>query len=331
MNLDVFKGDGFSMIELTKAINLIPYLPTRIGSLGIFSPQPISTTSIQVEMQGEVLTMVPAATRGAPGQPVTQLRRNLRTLSTVHLPQVVSVNADEVQNLRAFGSDSEVETAMGLLTRRMAIGRRRLDLTIEYQRIGAIKGQVIDADGSTVLLDLFSTFGVTQQTESFVLGTDSTKVLQKILAAKRMMEDELGGVMYTGIRALCSASFFDAFTSHPAVIAAYQYWSTNSFMRQDNRAGFEFGGVVWEEYRGKVGAIPFIEDGSAYLVPEGVPDLFTTNYAPANYMDTVNTPGLPYYAQMESMDFNKGVNVETQSNPLSWCSRPRAIVKATVA
>lgn len=330
MNLDVFKGDGFSLTSLTKALNDIPFYPTRIGKLGWFSAEPISTTSIQVERQSESLVLVPAKVRGAPGTPVTLNRRNMRTLNALHLPQIVSVQADEVQNLRAFGSDSEPETALALLTRRMGVGRRRLDLTTEWQRMGAIKGQVIDADGTSVLLDLFAEFGVSQQVLAFDLDVDTTKVTGKILSAKRMVEDELGGLTYDSIRALCSAEFFDAFTQHPAVVDAYKYATTNGFLRTDNRRGFEFGGVVWEEYRGAVGSTRFIAAGEAYMVPEGVPDLFVTNYAPANYMETVNTAGLPFYAKMENADFDKGVDVEIQSNPLAWCSRPRAVVKLTL-
>ena len=102
-------------------------------------------------------------------------------------------------------------------------------------------------------------------------------------------------------------------------------------LRNDVRGGFRFGDVFWEEYRGQVGAQKFIADGEAYLIPEGVSDLFVTHYAPADYMETVNTIGLPYYAKQEVMDFNKGIMVETQSNPISLCTRPRAVVKLTVA
>ena len=52
---------------------------------------------------------------------------------------------------------------------------------------------------------------------------------------------------------------------------------------------------------------------------------------PANYMETVNTIGLPYYAKQEPMDFDKGIEVETQSNPIHLCTRPAAICKLTAA
>lgn len=327
MQLDVFKSDGFSMTSLSKAINLLPFYPTLLGQSGLFIAAPITTHTFEVEMDSETLALVPAAVRGAPGQPVTQNRRNMRQLTTLHLPQLAAIQAHEVQGLRAFGSETEEETALGLLTRRMAVARRRNDLTLEWQRMGAIKGQILDADGTTVLLDLFNTFGITQQTALMHLDVDGTKIAAVLNGIKRQAEDQLGGAMYSGLIAYCEASFFDAFITHPAVVAAYQYWSTNSFMREDQRQGFMFGGIEWKEYRGKVGSISFVDVGCAYLVPTGIPDLFNTNYSPANYMETVNTPGLPYYAKQQALDFDKGLEVEIQTNPLCFNTRPGAVVK----
>ncbi|QRQ86254.1 major capsid protein [Cupriavidus oxalaticus] len=330
-HLDIFNNDAFSVASLTKAINDVPHQPTRIGELGLFTEESITTTALSIEKQGTTLSLVPAAQRGAPGKPVTNDKRQLVSINTVHLPQRGAVVADEVQNLRAFGSETELEAVQTLVNKKLAKMRRNIDVTMEYQRIGAIKGQVLDADGTTVLLDLWSTFGVSQQSFPMVLGTDSTKVRLKAVAAKRLVEDALGGLMYRGLRALCSAAFFDALVGHPAVERAYDRWMNGEFLRTDKRAGFEFAGITWEEYRGNVGGNDFIEDGDAHLVPEGVPDLFVTNFAPADYMETVNTNGLPYYAKQEAMGFNKGVELEAQSNPISICTRPRAVVKLTVA
>ncbi len=330
--LDIFNNDAFSVQSLTKAMNDVPHQPTRIGELGWFSEEGINTTSLSIEKMGTTLSLVPAAERGAPGRPVTNDKRQMIPFRTVHLPQRGAVVADEVTNLRAFGSESELEAVQTLVNRKLTKMRRNLDVTIEYQRIGAIKGQVVDADGTTVLLDMFSTFGVSQQTHDMKLDVDATKVKMEIVAAKRKIEDALGGLMYRQARALCSASFFDLLVAHPAVEKAYDRWMDGEFLRADQRdqGGFYFGGVFWEEYRGNVSGQDFIPAGEAFLVPEGVPDLFVTHYAPADYMETVNTNGLPYYAKQEAMGFNKGVELESQSNPISINTRPRSVIRLTV-
>lgn len=328
--LDIFNNDAFSVTGLTKAINDAPHQPGRIGELGLFSEEGISTTSVMIEKVGTSLSLVPAAQRGSSGVVKTSDKRNLISLNCVHLPQRAAVLADEVQNIRAFGSESEVEIVQNVVNKRLAKMRRDLDTTIEFQRIGAIKGQVLDSDGVTVLADMFDAFGVTKTTHSMVLGTAGTKVRNKVVEAKRKVEAQLGALAYSGLRVLCSASFFDALVGHAAVEAAYDRWMNGEFLREDQRGGFYFGGVFWEEYRGQVGSIKFIADDKAYMVPEGVPDLFVTNYAPADYMETVNTMGLPYYAKQEALKMNKGVEIESQSNPISICTRPSTIVELSV-
>jgi hypothetical protein len=42
----------------------------------------------------------------------------------------------------------------------------------------------------------------------------------------------------------------------------------------------------------------------------------------------VNTLGLPRYAKAIPSDNNKSVRLEMQTNPLSLCLRPRALIKA---
>lgn len=328
--LNVFENDAFGVTQLTASISQTPHVPGRIGALGLFQEEGITTTSAFIELQGETLSLVPASSRGAPGTNVSGDKRQAVPVSTLHLAQSATILADEVQNVRVFGSETEVQTVQTLVTSRLAKMRRRLDATIEYQRIGALRGQILDADGETILLDLFSLLGLKKSTLKMALTSDTTKVLGKILSAKRMGEDNLGGAYATGWRALCSGDYFDAFTEHGDVKEAFNFYNAQ-VKSKDNRSGFSFGDVTWEEYRGKVGGKFFIPQGKALLVPEGVPDMFITNYAPADYMETANTIGLPYYAKQEALRMNKGVELEAQSNPISYSTRPTAVIELDVA
>ncbi|WP_316150058.1 major capsid protein [Cupriavidus sp. BIC8F] len=344
--LDIFNNDAFGVVSLTKAINDVPFQPKRIQQLGWFAEDGVSTTSMMIERQGETITLVPAGSRGAPGQNVPRDKRKLVAVPSIHLPQRDTINADEVQNVRAFGSETDEQLVTTLVSKRLMKLRRNIDTTIEYQRMGAIKGQVLDADGS-VLLDLFQTFGLSKTTAALALNVDATKLRSKVVGVKRTMEQKLGALEYSGIRVLCSASFFDAFVDHPAVQRAYDNFQDRAMLQQDLRGpganngkgggggapsgGFMWAGVVWEEYRGKIGGVDFIADGKAHMVPEGVPALFSTTFVPADYMETVNTMGLPYYAKQELLDFNKGVEIEAQSNPIHLCTRPDAVIELSIS
>ena len=328
-SLDIFNNDAFSVQGLTRSLNDVPHAPTRLGELGYFQEEGISTTMVSIEKQGMSLGLVSSAERGGVAKPGAKDKRNLIPFKAVHLPQSGGVNADEVQNVRTFGSETDLEMVENVVGKELRRMRRNLDVTLEYQRIGAVKGQILDADGSSVLLDLYTSFGVAQQTHSLILGTTTTKVRNKIVEAKRKIEAQLGGIMYTGLRVLCSAAFFDALISHPEVVASYDRWQSGDLLRADNRGGFRYADVYFEEYRGNVGGIDFIAAGDAYMIPEGVPDLFIMHFAPADYMETVNTIGLPMYAKQELRPMGKGVDIEAQSNPLTLCTRPSAICKLT--
>lgn len=333
-SLDIFNDEAFNAVSLTQAINTTPEgqrVPTLLDAL--FEEEGVSTTAVFIEREHDGLALVPNTARGAPGQVVTGSQRDLIPFNTLHLPTRATIRADEVQNVRAFGSESELETVMGLVGKRLLKMRAKLEATIRFQRAGAISGKIYDADGQKLLLDLFQQFGIEQQTHAMVLGNDATKVLGKIVEAKRKAEDAIAdsGII-TGWLAVCGRGFWDAFTGHKSTTDAWDRFNDGQFKREDQRAtGFQFGGVEWQEFYGKVGGVDFIGTDEAYLIPRGVDGLLVTKFAPADYMDTVNTNGQRFYASQEPLPHNKGIDLEAQSNPLSLCTRPRAIVKLTKA
>lgn len=92
---------------------------------------------------------------------------------------------------------------------------------------------------------------------------------------------------------------------------------------------FEFGGIVWENYRGAVGTTSFIESDGCHIFPVGVPGLFRTAYAPADFTETVNTMGQPIYAKQWQMENGKGTHLAVQKNALSYCTRPKLLMSGT--
>ena len=330
--LDIFNGDAFTVSSLSQVIVDIPRVQTVLGDSGLFTESGITTTSMMIERTGSEFKLVPAAPRGGVGAPVSLKGRSLVPVMAIHLPQTGAMLADEVQGIRAFGSETEVEAASSRVAAKLAVAKGNLDLTLEYHRIGAIKGQVLDADGATVLMDMYTTFGVAQTVQNFVLGTAGTKVKDKITAVTRAIRQKLGGRSFTGAEVLCSAAFFDALTGHVTIEKAFELFNQNAYARADQRgAGFTFAGVTFREYLGGVGGQDFIAAGEAYAYPTGVSGLFQTAYAPADYMETVNTMGLPYYAKQKLMSFDKGVEFESQSNPINFCTLPEAVIKLLAA
>jgi len=331
MNLGIFTDDKFGLVELTAAINEAPALPSRLARLGLFEDEGILTTAFTVEKDADTLALIPNTSRS--GSPVATggSTRAVKTFSTTHLPTQDTITADEIQNLRVFGMASEVETMRAFVDKRMAKMRRRLEATIEYQRVGALKGLILDADGTTVINNLFADFGLVQQTAAIGLNTAGADIRGQVLAAMDLSEEALGAEPNAGFHAVCGKNFFRGLIAHDKVQKAYELYESGAMIRTDVRDGFAFGGVTFEEYRGAIGGSPFIGDDEAYLFPLGVDGMFITRFAPANYAETANTIGLPFYAKTEPTPLGKGILLEAQSNPLSICTRPRAVIKLTIA
>jgi hypothetical protein len=326
--LDVFKSDAFSTVSLTDAILKRPHKPGRLGALSLFREKGITTTTAVVEEKNGRLSLIATSPRGGVPSTIGPEKRTARSFVVPHLERESRIMADEVQNVRSFGSDNATDAVQAIVNERLTDLRAMHEVTLEHHRIGAIKGQVLDADGSTVVYNLFTEFGVSQQTADIALATAATNVRNRCTAILRLIEAELGAEPVSGYRAFCGAAFFDAMVGHAKVEGALQYQESR-MLRTDLRAGFEFGGITWEEYRGSVGGVAFVATDEAYVVPEGT-SIFATYFAPADFMETVNTVGLPVYAKVAVDErYQRYADVLSQSNPLALCLRPRAVVKVT--
>jgi hypothetical protein len=331
--LDVFSGDAFSVISMTDAINKLPFVPGRAGQVIPWNEQGINTTSIMIEEKGGVLAMVNPSPRGGPGDSFAKDKATARLLRVPHYQIDDAIYADEIQNVRAFGSESQLAVLSDVVNNRLAnLVQLKLDPTLEYQRVGAVKGIILNADGTT-LYNLFNEFGVTQPTEvDFNLDVDGSAtqaIRQKCATIVRTISDALGGVPFTGIHAFCSDTFFDALITNPEVARTYLNQAEAAQLRSGiNVYGtFDYAGIVWENYRGSVDGVPFIATDKANIFPVGTPGLFRTVYAPADYLETVNTIGLPRYSKQWEMHNGKGIHLDVQMNPLSYCTRPATLIQ----
>lgn len=331
--LDIFKQNAFSVISLTDAINKNPFIPGRAGQVIPWNEEGVATTTIAVEEVEGVLSLVNPTPRGAPGTTVAKDKRKVRDLRVPHYQIDDAVYAEEVQNVRAFGSESQVQTVRALIDQRLANHvQLKLDPTLEYQRIGAIKGVILNGDGST-LYDLFSEFGVTQETEiDFDLDAASPAsgaLRKKCTTVVRAVASALAGTPFGGIHAFCGDAFWDGLVAHKEVRETYLNQAEAAQLR--GNAAYEvldYGGIRFENYRGAVGSSAFINTDKCHFFAVGVPGLFRTVYAPADYVETVNTIGLPRYARQYPMPNGKGVSIEAQMNALSYCTRPKSLIVA---
>ena len=336
--LNVFSQDAFSVMRLTDALREIKYVPSRIGQLGLFQSTSIDTLDIAIEKDKQQNQLIIGATpRGGPGQTFGKNKRSLRTLRVPHFQVDDAIMADEVQQVRAFGSETSVERLQQKIADRAAEASQFFALTEEYHRLNIIKsGKLLDANGD-VMFDYFTEFGESAPAEiNFDLenANPAEGALRKACAEViRQMGGILDGLPYTGIHAFCGDAFFDKLIAHPEVRETYKGYAEASTLRsayvnangqQNSFGSFEFGGITWENYRG--GGSISVDTNKCHIFPLGVPGLFRTAYAPADYIETVNTQGQRLYGKQWEMPNGKGVNLEFQMNALQYCTRPRVLI-----
>lgn len=331
--LDIFNSDAFGVVPLTDAINKVKFVPGYVSGRGLFLPTGVTTTSVAIEERDGILSLIAPSPRGGPGTTLDKQKRNLRNIAVPHFQIDDAIMAEEVQGVRAFGSETAVEMVMDKVMERGQIHSQSLAATQEYSRVGAIKGVVTYADGTT--LDLFALFGVTQETEIAFdfANTPAGSLMPKVHAVHRQIANILDGVPFSGIEAICGDAFFDDLTTHAEVRETFLNQQEASDLRRsrvtadgDTFGSFNFGNIRWTNYRGSVGGTAFVESDKCHLFPIGVPGLFRTYYAPADYIETVNTRGQRLYVKQWPMQNGKGVNLEVQSNCLEICTRPKVLV-----
>lgn len=328
-----FHNPAFSLTAMTAAINLLPNQYGRLDEMNLFPVKPVRFRQVTVEEKNGVLSLLPTLPPGSPGTVGKRGKRKLRAFSIPHIPHDDVVLPEEVSGIRAFGTETELETVAGVMADHLQTMRNKHAITLEHLRMGALKGVILDADGSE-LANLFDLFEIPPKTINFELNKPDTDVKKKCLDLKRYMGKALLGERMTGIHVLVSSEFYDALTGHPSVKDAYRFYRESIMLREDTRSDFRFAGVRFEEYDGEASDAEgasrrFIAAGEGHAFPTGTLDSFATYVAPADFNETVNTLGQLLYAKQEPRKFERGTDLHTQSNPLPMCHRPALLVKLT--
>lgn len=330
-SMDIFNSSAFSMTSLSGAVRKVGYKPQLLGSLGIFEPMPVRTRTVFVDRQEQTLRLIPSSPVGAPPKELVVDPRNAVPLKTTRLAEGFTLYAEEVQGIRAFGTETEFQQVQTEYLRRMAAVRDDMELTHEFHRLGALQGLLLDADGTSVIYNYFTEFGVTEPTViDFDLDNASPAngaIRLKTAALIRSMARSAGGAFTPGttVHALAGDAFYDALITSAEVEKTYLNWAAAADLRQDRSFGaFTYGGVTWHNYQGTDdNSTVAIDPDEAKFFPVGARDIFKKAMAPAEFGPYVNTLGQDTYAMnivdRDRQAFTRG---ELYSYPLYFCQRP---------
>lgn len=332
MGVDVFSTDAFSAVEMTAALEKVPYVPQWLGSLGLFDAKPIRTETFAIEKRDNVLSLVQTTERGSPIPNRGREPRDIRDFRTVRVAQGDVLRASEIQNIRAFGEESELEQLQTEVLRREVSVRNDLELTHENMRLGAIDGLVKDADGSTIR-DWFAEWSISRPSEiNFDLGAAATGAVrtncQKVIRAMKRGAKGAWVPNVTQVVGLCSDLFYDALIANAEVRSTYLNWQEAADLRTETAFGmFRYGGIWWFNYQGTDdNTTVAVAAGKCKFFPWKARDVFHKMMSPGESFEWVNTPGQDWYSRsIPDTKRNEFVEIEVMSYPQYVCLRPEML------
>ena len=323
-------GD-FSFQTLAATINSVPFTPSLLGDWGVFEYTSALTRDIEVEFDAQSINIIPTSAPNSPGIAVGLAGRTTQSFKAPRLSETVTVQASEVAAVRQLGT-VQLETVQTQVDRKIINAVRNLRATLEYHRVGAACGRLLDADGSTIF-NFYTVSGVSEPTFDFTWSTGGLVLNVKCKQILDKIEDALGEFTTEAkVYAICGRTFWEKLMSDSSFSTAYQYFESQKQtilpLREDFRyAEFEFGGIIWRQYRGKNGSTPFVADAEGRIIVD-VPGSYLGLFAPPqDIMDKVNEPGEPMYPTVKVLDHNGGIELRIQSNPFHIGTRPGAQIK----
>ena len=336
---DVFTDDAFSVAEMREAVDDMVYIPNELNRLGIFTPDPIRTTTVMIGRSTESLSLVPLTERGSPRTRLERDARSLRAVPTFALRQEDRIHGDSLQNIAPEGIpyDAALGRAIEEVDKRQRKMMRKLELTREYHRMAAIQGYVLDADGS-VVMDVYDEFGLVRPAAvlidpSLIEGELRKQIYANVTRPLTATLNLSGRNAPGRLVVLCGDTFYDNLITAKEIRETY----LNTQQAADLRNGFQpydsftYAGITWMNYRGtNDGTTIAIPDDEAIVIPLGVEDMFVEFRAPGEGFNNANQPGKEFYSVV-SPDYRPNifewVDVFLDTYPLYICLVPEGLMR----
>ncbi len=324
--LDFVNSDAFTFRELVTGINRIPFEPRQIMSLGIFQEERKTSDLVAVEVMAGVINLLKETSRHGTPEGMVRDKGELFPFQIKARKQSDTLNADEIFRAREFGTEDQRKTIERERDKVLAKMRRNHDATREQRFAGALFGIMYDSDGVTPLHNYWQELNLAKPPIEYMnlAAAANGDLMDKHTKMVRGIRKSLGGTVPSGVHVLAREGYIDAFVKNAEVRDSYRDFQTAAWLRQGKVfSAFGWGPIFIEEWRG---APTFIGINQAIAFPLGVPDMYLECIAPAPWLDTVGTLGIPYYAKAAvDPKFQAYVEIESQSHTLAIVTRPDAI------
>jgi hypothetical protein len=348
LSLDIFRNDAFSVTSLQRVVDNTPYIPQALGLMQLFNPVPIQTETVLLYEEDSGIRFIPTTERGTPD--IQQIRDvgRLRALSTKRLAKMDTVRASELLGVAnmALPETIRLRNAQELLVRRMSKLKSEMEATKELHRFGALQGKLLDVDGTTVIYNYFTEYGVA---DPVLIDVDFPNIPEAQLMQffqdtfRRPIVDSLRNRATPNVRIGCLVGdgFWAKLMTHPGFRNIYVQMSTaiavaratNPLVQPNMWLEVDFAGITWMNYRGSTNgeiAIPYNE---CRFFPIGAQDVFNVYWSPGETLLDVQDVGRPEYPYIQPdvrTQMPTHVDFFLRSYPLYACIYPQALMRARV-
>jgi hypothetical protein len=225
--------------------------------------------------------------------------------------------------IQGQGDCDGLDNALAYVNEELSNMAWMLDATLTNMRLSALTGVIKDADGSTIL-DIHNELGTTPPADvNFAFGgLDAASFRTLLNQSVQTLAPEMIGVNPSQWLIIAGDDWFNA-------AGELQNGSNGMFFTDEV---CPYGSMTFGCYRivndsTFIGGVRAIAADEAYLIPLGIPNMFQTYYATADYWSTVQQIGRPRYARIFNDAEDRHVTLEVQSNPLPMVSRPELLTK----
>lgn len=97
--MDIFEGDAFTIVELTRALENIPYKPALLSGSNLFSPRGVRSRTVVIESRDGTLSLIPFSERGSAYEQQVPDRREMRAFVCRQFKKQDVLWASEIQSV----------------------------------------------------------------------------------------------------------------------------------------------------------------------------------------------------------------------------------------
>ena len=197
--MDIFEGDAFSIIELTRALENIPFKPAILSGASLFGSRGVRSRTVMIESRDGTLSLIPFSERGSAYEQQVPERRDMRAFVCRQFKKQDVLWASEIQGIRDFGSETATQQVQTEVARKMARLRNDAEATFEFHLFNGIQGVVKDPQRRGHGASITTPSSASRRLQRSIListmpAAGSGALRKRCQAMIESVEDSLGGL-----------------------------------------------------------------------------------------------------------------------------------------